>query len=246
MPSGSRSWWGPCCAARAKGTCATRAWSGTRTERPARCTSSVTLSPSPSICRSVRSSSPWCTGSPTTCPTTSSPGRSPGVLTLRNVPLADVICFEVAYDNLVRDAVDGGGRLIVVQTNNATFGRTGETWQQLAMSRLRAVEHGRSAVVVATSGVSALIMPDGRIVDPIAVVHAGRARCQPAAALIPYRGGPGRRRARDGSGGVRGGGSGGCGAPAPDASIGRRRATHPQMGSGAPARTEPSPGGPAR
>ncbi|MGZ4666629.1 MAG: apolipoprotein N-acyltransferase [Frankiaceae bacterium] len=93
------------------------------------------------------------------------PGRSPGVLTLRNVPLADVICFEVAYDNLVRDAVDGGGRVIVVQTNNATFGRTGETWQQLAMSRLRAVEHGRSVVVVATSGVSALIMPDGRIID---------------------------------------------------------------------------------
>ena len=92
-------------------------------------------------------------------------GRAPGVLLLRQVPLADVICFEVAYDNLVRDAVDGGGRLIVVQTNNATFGRTGETWQQLAMSRLRAVEHGRSMVVVATSGISALIMPDGRVVD---------------------------------------------------------------------------------
>jgi len=92
------------------------------------------------------------------------PGRAPGVLPLRGVTLADVICFEVAYDNLVRDAVDGGGRLIVVQTNNATFGRTGETWQQLAMSRLRAVEHGRSTVVVATSGISALILPDGRVV----------------------------------------------------------------------------------
>jgi apolipoprotein N-acyltransferase len=52
----------------------------------------------------------------------------------------------------------------VVQTNNATFGRSGETYQQMAMSRLRSIEHGRSTVVVATSGRSALIRPDGRVV----------------------------------------------------------------------------------
>jgi apolipoprotein N-acyltransferase len=51
-----------------------------------------------------------------------------------------------------------------VQTNNATFGRSGETSQQLAMGRLRAVETGRAVVVAATSGMSAVIRPDGRIV----------------------------------------------------------------------------------
>ncbi len=90
-------------------------------------------------------------------------GTSPGVLPLGPVRIADVICFEVAYDGVVRDAITGGGRLLVVQTNNATFGRSGETTQQLAMSRLRAVEHGRSVVVAATSGVSAVIAPDGRL-----------------------------------------------------------------------------------
>jgi apolipoprotein N-acyltransferase len=74
-----------------------------------------------------------------------------------------VICFEVAYDGVVRDAVRGGGRLLVVQTNNATFGRSGETTQQLAMSRLRAVELGRSVIVAATSGMSAVIAPDGKL-----------------------------------------------------------------------------------
>ena len=54
---------------------------------------------------------------------------------------------------------------MVVQTNNATFGRSGETSQQLAMGRLRAVEHGRAVVVAATSGVSAVIAPDGRLLD---------------------------------------------------------------------------------
>ncbi len=90
-------------------------------------------------------------------------GDRPGVLQVGPARLGDVICFEVAYDDLVRDAVTGGGRLLVVQTNNATFGRSGETVQQLAMGRLRAVEHGRSVLVAATSGISAVITPDGRL-----------------------------------------------------------------------------------
>lgn len=90
-------------------------------------------------------------------------GPTPGVLTVGPVRLGDIICFEVAYDGVVRDVVTGGGRLLVVQTNNATFGRSGETTQQLAMGRLRAVEHGRAVIVAATSGVSAVIAPDGRL-----------------------------------------------------------------------------------
>jgi apolipoprotein N-acyltransferase len=89
------------------------------------------------------------------------------VLDVGPARVADVICFEVADDGVVRDAVNGGGRLLVVQTNNATYerpgddGNGGETAQQLEMSRLRAVEHGRAVVVAATSGVSAVIGPDG-------------------------------------------------------------------------------------
>jgi apolipoprotein N-acyltransferase len=92
-------------------------------------------------------------------------GNEVGVLDVGPVRVGDVICFEVAYDGLVRDVVTGGGRLLVVQTNNATFGRSGETSQQLAMGRLRAVEHGRAVLVAATSGISAVIAPDGRLVE---------------------------------------------------------------------------------
>lgn len=96
-------------------------------------------------------------------------GTEPGVLDVGPARLADVICFEIAYDGVVRDAIRAGGRLLVVQTNNATFGRSGETYQQLAMGRLRAVEHGRAVLVAATSGVSAVIAPDGRVVDRTSV-----------------------------------------------------------------------------
>ena len=90
-------------------------------------------------------------------------GDKVGVLDVAGVRLGDVICFEVAYDDLVRDVVTEGGRLIVVQTNNATFGRSGQSEQQLAMGRLRAVEHGRAVLVAATSGISAVIAPDGSL-----------------------------------------------------------------------------------
>jgi apolipoprotein N-acyltransferase len=72
-----------------------------------------------------------------------------------------IICFEVAYDGLVRDTVDHGANVLLVQTNNATFGFTDESVQQLAISRIRAIEHGRSIVHASTVGVSAMITPDG-------------------------------------------------------------------------------------
>ena len=92
-------------------------------------------------------------------------GTAPGVLQLGPARVADVICFEVAYDGVVRDAVRAGGDVIVVQTNNATYGRTGQPSQQLAISRLRAVEQGRTVLNAATSGISAIVLPDGTFVD---------------------------------------------------------------------------------
>ncbi len=81
------------------------------------------------------------------------------------VPVGDLICFEVLVDHLVADTVDAGAQVLVVQTNNATFGYSDESVQQLAMSRLRAVETGRAVVHASTVGVSAIIRPDGTVVD---------------------------------------------------------------------------------
>ncbi|HEV7897512.1 MAG TPA: apolipoprotein N-acyltransferase [Planosporangium sp.] len=101
------------------------------------------------------------------------PGDRAGVLRVGPARVGDVICFEVAYDNLVRDTVTGGGELLVTQTNNATFDPD-EASQQLAMVRLRAVEHGRDALMVSTVGISAFVTADGR-------VHAATAFNTPAA-----------------------------------------------------------------
>ncbi|WP_104820625.1 apolipoprotein N-acyltransferase [Kitasatospora sp. MMS16-BH015] len=91
------------------------------------------------------------------------PGQGNGVMQLGPARIGDVICFEVAYDEIVRDTVNDGGRVLVVQTNNATYAETGQPEQQLAMSRLRAVEHDRAVLIAATSGISAVIEPDGTV-----------------------------------------------------------------------------------
>ncbi|MDT7647712.1 MAG: apolipoprotein N-acyltransferase [Pseudonocardiales bacterium] len=89
------------------------------------------------------------------------PGNGPGVVTMAGIPVGVAICWEVAFDDLVNDSVRNGAQLLAVPTNNATFGESDMTYQQLSMSRLRAVEHDRAVVVAATSGVSAIIAPDG-------------------------------------------------------------------------------------
>lgn len=83
----------------------------------------------------------------------------------RSVPIATAICFEVADDELIREAVRAGGELLVIPTNNASFGYTQESTQQLAMSRFRAAEHARATIQVSTVGVSAIITPDGQVLD---------------------------------------------------------------------------------
>ncbi|NYH54733.1 apolipoprotein N-acyltransferase [Nocardiopsis arvandica] len=103
------------------------------------------------------------------------PGTEPGALDVAGTTLAVGICFDVAFDLPVREAVAEGGQIIVVPTNNANYNFTGQTNQQLAITQLRAVEHGRPAVVVSTSGVSAVVEPDGTLAytseEAVADIH---------------------------------------------------------------------------
>ena len=91
-------------------------------------------------------------------------GDSPGVLSAGGIVIGDVICFEVAYDDVFIGVIDGGAQLITVQTNNATYQGTGQPEQQWDISRLRALQAGRTVVVASTTGVSGFIAPDGQVV----------------------------------------------------------------------------------
>jgi len=90
-------------------------------------------------------------------------GEEPGNLDIGGVAIGNVICFEIAYREVVDAVVDGGARLITVQTNNATYGGTSQPEQQLGIERMRAGEFGRTVLVAATSGISAVIGTDRAI-----------------------------------------------------------------------------------
>jgi len=88
-------------------------------------------------------------------------------LDVRGLALADAICFDVSYDDVFVDQVRNGAEAVVVQTSNAMFIKTAQIDQQFAITRLRAIETGRTVAVAAVNGRTGVIGPDGEVVADI-------------------------------------------------------------------------------
>jgi apolipoprotein N-acyltransferase len=115
-------------------------------------------------------------------------GHEPVVFDTGPVRLGDVICYEVGFDNLVRSEVNAGANVLALQSNDADFeidGQLGETEQQTAMARIRAIESDRAVVYASTTGESTIIGPDGAL-----IAHSGvwqRAILDARVPLVSYR-----------------------------------------------------------
>jgi apolipoprotein N-acyltransferase len=94
-----------------------------------------------------------------------SQGTTDMVFDLGSVIVGLNICFDISDDRVMIDSVRQGAQLILAQTNNADFGHTDESVQQLAIARIRALELGRTVVNISTVGTSAIIAPDGSFID---------------------------------------------------------------------------------
>ncbi len=89
-------------------------------------------------------------------------GNSPVIHQVGQAKIAPIICFELIDDRLIQSSA-GSSNLFVVQTNSATFANTAQSAQQLAITRIRSIEHARYAVSVSTVGISAIIDTNGVI-----------------------------------------------------------------------------------
>lgn len=89
------------------------------------------------------------------------------------VPAGVLICFETSDTDLVHDVVGGGAQILLAPTNNADFGRTPESAQQLQIARVNAVAAGRSLVNISTVSSSALVAEDGTVMDTLPDFTAG-------------------------------------------------------------------------
>jgi apolipoprotein N-acyltransferase len=100
-------------------------------------------------------------------------GTRDNVFDIDGIVAGIAICFDIADDQLVHEMIDDRAEIILAQTNNADFGRTDESVQQLAIARLRAIEAGRTVVNISTVGTSAIITPDGNAIDRLPTWEAG-------------------------------------------------------------------------
>ena len=87
-------------------------------------------------------------------------GRSTGVVHAGGVAVGVGSCWEVTFDRALRQSVHNGAQVLAVPANAATFGQM-MSEQELAFAKVRAVELDRYVVVASTTGVSAVIAPDG-------------------------------------------------------------------------------------
>ena len=79
--------------------------------------------------------------------------------------VAVAISWEVFFPDRVREGVRDGGRLVLNPTNGSSFSGTTVQGQQVASSRLRAIESGRWVLQVAPTGFSAAIDDHGRVLE---------------------------------------------------------------------------------
>ncbi len=108
-------------------------------------------------------------GAPSDDPHQFSRGDGPGVLR-SFVPIGLSICHEVLFPELVGESVAAGAALLVNVSNDGWLdgGHGVASRQHFAMATLRAVETRRYLVRAATTGVSGVVDPYGRVVGVIA------------------------------------------------------------------------------
>jgi apolipoprotein N-acyltransferase len=106
-----------------------------------------------------------------------SPGNGSKTFSIGDIKVAPVICFELIDDELLQQAT-AGSNLLAVQTNSATFGMSAESAQQLSITRVRAIEHGRNIASVSTTGYSAVIDHTGKVLQQTSMGTADTIRAE--------------------------------------------------------------------
>jgi apolipoprotein N-acyltransferase len=116
------------------------------------------------------------------------PGERLRPLVVDGAGVGVLICWESAYAEDARQATRDGAGVLLVMTNNASFGDGPGSRQHLASSQLRAVEEGRNVVHAAVTGITAVIGPDGRTSSQTGLYQQTtvRAGVAPSQGLTPY------------------------------------------------------------
>ncbi len=84
----------------------------------------------------------------------------------QTVPVGCAVCYESVYGEYYTDYVRKGARAMAIITNDAWWGDTPGYKQHLSYASLRAIETRRAIARCANTGISAIISPSGKILQP--------------------------------------------------------------------------------
>jgi apolipoprotein N-acyltransferase len=118
-----------------------------------------------------------------------SPGQEDVLIPVKGCGVAPMICFESIFPDISRRLVREGATVLVVATSDSWVGAApAELWQHVQASPFRAVENGRWLIRAASTGVTCLISPSGRITEeaPIGVVASVRGFVWPRQGMTLY------------------------------------------------------------
>lgn len=109
------------------------------------------------------------------------------MITVKNIPIATLICYEIAYPNLLRQVLHHA-EFIVSISDNGWFGQSIAGFQQLEMARMLSLQTGRYTVLANNDGLSSVIDTKGYIVGSLPAFESGvlRTKIYPASGATPW------------------------------------------------------------
>jgi apolipoprotein N-acyltransferase len=100
-------------------------------------------------------------------------GDSQKIFMVNDVKISSVISFEGSFQRYIRNSVQDGAELVVILTNQASYGESGMSDQFILMSRANAISNGRPIVHAAITGKSAFIDHKGRVISKTELFETG-------------------------------------------------------------------------
>ncbi len=116
------------------------------------------------------------------------PGADSGIMYHNGIPLGSLICFDSIYEELTRESVGDGAKIILLSTNDSWFFDSAAVYMHFGQAKLRAAEVGRPILRAANTGISAIITPNGEVTEYLEPLVGGYlvAQVTPSATVTPY------------------------------------------------------------
>ena len=92
-------------------------------------------------------------------------GDGQKIFMVNDTKISTVISFEGSFQRYIRNSVLDGAELVVILTNQASYGESGMSDQFILMSRANAISNERPIVHAAITGKSAFIDHNGKVIS---------------------------------------------------------------------------------